>query len=368
MKLAHNPACFFSKSPLNYDTLLSRFRLCQHAFPPHCDPHALILDSIRAARKLQLSSDNFNRTTPASKLLLDISSLGLSLKNDPVLIETSLWSFLLRDHHQSFTSSAQLMKAFFTIAPTPILNERVLNVAQAHCRDSEHSNKQLDAPLIFIALSLLLEHRDYSGAFKLINVSFASPHYLQLCSMRLKRLLVQCIMAICATTAFEFLFMPMIPCTSWLVFNTVALVTATIGPKLLIAVTDLPRVGWRSHISLWKKITHQQELVAVNKVIRHFEEHNEINIVNFHYGEARKPLNLGEHDFANYTLVTPLDSHATNQKMHRLFKKELQFRKMRTKDLALELIFLEFWSKHGEGYEWTEPDQDPAEIEKLRIK
>jgi hypothetical protein len=123
---------------------------------------------------------------------------------------------------------------------------------------------------------------------------------------------------------------------------------------------------------------HHEELVAFNKIITHFEEHNEVNIRNFHHSKVRKLSNLKMFDQNDYILELPNSSTelATIDSFHeetdilqlqQFFKFQLNSRKMVLNDLLEELMFLEFWLTHGENFDWVEPDQDPAEILKLEI-
>lgn len=359
----------FSKSPLNYDTLLHRFRNYRHNLTSTTNPLSCLLDSIRASRRLRTVHVSDILSNPAiSSTPLTVQSLGLTLRNDPSTIENSLWSFLLQDHHYSkFISDPQLVRSFLTINPVPIQTGRVLEVVKDHCLQSESRNIPLDKSLIFIALNLILDQRDYAGAFKLINTTFSSPYYLHTCELHLRRLFIQCGLEILSITTLESLFLPMVPSPIWLICNTIALGTATFI-QCVMATKELHRIGWRRHVSVWKKLVHEQEFIAVNKIICHFQEQNEINLLNFHLSETRKPVDLNQYDLANYILELPKDQGATTLDIQELFKSELLARKMYLKELTQELVYLECWNKHGEGFQWVEPDQDPAEIEKLRIR
>lgn len=145
-------------------------------------------------------------------------------------------------------------------------------------------------------------------------------------------------------------------------------------------VAHLGRVSWRPYNNFIYINSHQNEILAINKIITHFEEHNEINIKNFHHSKVRQISNLNIFHQNDYIIELPNtngllpidDKNVSNEdseilKLQGFIRQEIRKRKMVLNDIQEELMFLEFWYTHGENFEWVEPDQDPAEIIRLKI-
>lgn len=109
----------------------------------------------------------------------------------------------------------------------------------------------------------------------------------------------------------------------------------------------------------------------VNRLVVHFEEHNELNVRNFHVSEVRQqtPLNVFFHN--DMILELPTSSNEGGNVcilVLNMIRMQVQQRKMVLGPIGEERDFLEFWQRHGDGFKWVEPDQDPAEIMKWRLQ
>src|SRR5699024_7089534 len=105
--------------------------------------------------------------------------------------------------------------------------------------------------------------------------------------------------------------------------------------------------------------------LAINKILVHYEEHHEVNISNYHTSQVRTHQAQEVHEaHVEDNLPQVLDD---NPPVLRLFRSEVYRRRMVINDVPQELMFVEFWLNHGEGFEWVEPDQDPSELIKFKI-
>ena len=126
-------------------------------------------------------------------------------------------------------------------------------------------------------------------------------------------------------------------------------------------------------MSLLYKHMHREELEMVNRIVTHFEEHNELNVRNFHVSEARQytPLNIFFHnDMILEAPQSEIEQEGVSEvvKVLNMIRLEVQKRKMVMGPVDEEVDFLEFWQRHGDGFQWVEPDQDPAEIRQWKLQ
>lgn len=390
---------FFSKSPLNYETYENRLKRFTKIYQEQNQeqksykgslkgslkrsrkvsdqesvPVELFLDCIKANRQLQ-SQKSFPTHT---REVLDDTFLG---RVDNSGLENKLWNLLFTKYHQG--SINQVVKSYISTPPSPV--KKIFKVTSVNFQSNlKQLNgklinfKHIDKSVICTALNKLLDNKDYYGGFKLVENTLESREYLRHRKQLLTSAGVGLGMFNLVVTAVETLFLPSIPPLLYLLMNVLLSLGLVYGLLQFQIIQHLGRLSWRPHNSKLYNYIHHEELVAFNKIITHFEEHNEVNIRNFHHSKVRKLSNLKMFDQNDYILELPNSSTelATIDSFHeetdilqlqQFFKFQLNSRKMVLNDLLEELMFLEFWLTHGENFDWVEPDQDPAEILKLEI-
>lgn len=369
---------FFSKSPLNHETYENRLKRFKKLYPIRAKddslgslaPTELFLDCVEANRLLQkpkrFSIDG----------VLDDTFLG---KYDNTKVEKGLWKFLFENYRQQ--ANDRVVKSYICTPPVPSLILEVTKANFYHNLSRLNAKifnfRQVDTSVVYTALNKLLDSKDYYGAFKLVESTLGSSLYYK----HRKHLLISAGMGLgvfnlAATSGL--ILIPSIPPLFYILTNVLLTFGLVYGLVRFQLAEHLGRLSWRPHNSKWHNYLHHEELIAINKIIFHFEEHNEVNIRNFHHSKVRKLSNLKMFDQNDYVLELPNtntdlvvsdsfhEEHDILQ-LQQYFRIQLNSRKMVLNDLQQELMFLEFWLTHGENYVWVEPDQDPAEILKLEI-
>ena len=374
---------YFSRSPLNYETLSKRLNLFYKLYPPknynESIPGGLFINYIEANRSLQRqnlrvnSKIGFNSNQRNKGMnFLDILSVS---NND---METKIQEVFNNYNDETYIDD-NIVKSYLLIEPRTRNIHHLMQTVQENFQRNL-KNERVNKSMIQTALNVLLTEKDYYNCFKLIDLTYCSEEYLKFCKKVNYRLLASVILSSLTVTMLESFLFPSFP-LAYLVF-------LNLGVPLCILwyimktnlVTHLGRVSWRPYNNFIHVNNHQNEILAINKIITHFEEHNEINIKNFHHSKVRQISNLNIFHQNDYIIELPStngllpidDKNISNEdseilKLQRFIRQEIRKRKMVLNDIQEELMFLEFWYTHGENFEWVEPDQDPAEIIRLKI-
>ncbi|ABN68279.2 predicted protein [Scheffersomyces stipitis CBS 6054] len=374
------PESYFSHSPLNYESYSRRLKGAIHYIAQNGRfTESILIDCIRANRQLQQQNWNSSPIIQKTRSRNDFLNLKLSPSNST--LEDELFSFVF-NRHQERSSSPEIVRSYLITEPLPSNTARVIDVG---VKGFEYSflKQKVEPSLVFTALRLLLDRKDYQNSFKLIDSTFNCDAYKELQRHQIGRNLFGWFSYIAVATVVQAILFPLVSILALFSVNTATAGILMYGLLRLDTAENLGRISWRPYVSMLYKFTHRDELLAINTVITHFEEHNEVNIKNYHHSRVRKLSNLKLFDQDEYVLELPNDSvelasveysGQTFQEekgiveLQQYFKHELNSRKMVFNDLPEELIFLEFWFTHGENFEWVEPDQDPAEIIKLDIQ
>ncbi|KAK6200042.1 uncharacterized protein RJT21DRAFT_38896 [Scheffersomyces amazonensis] len=392
------PSNFFTDPPLNYEIYLKRVRTFPKVFKPidnaKTDPERHNIDlalrnAIKANRTLQRNNISLpHKYRHSHDYYINDEVLNLKLMPSNNKLEQMLWNFLYNnDQNKSyFTTNSNTLKAYLTTPPVPHNPKRLFDIALTNFNQILPKRFSLfkkidhiDTSVTYTVLQLLLEKKDYYSAFKLIDLTINSPDYLNVLQKRFKHSLIYSSSAITTITLAEIFMLPLISPFAWMGINLLAFAGLFYGLFRLRVVQNAGRLSWRPYNSIYYNYLHSEEIIAINKVITHLEEHNEVNIKNFHHSKVRKSTNLSlfeSNDFlleapnGKIELVNSLHPHedAEMANLQQFLRQELNKRKMVLNDSPEELDFLNFWLTHGENYEWIEPDQDPAEIVKLDIK
>ncbi|CUM46279.1 uncharacterized protein AC631_00091 [Debaryomyces fabryi] len=374
---------YFSRSPLNYETLSKRLNQFYKSFPPNNSEatvqEGLFVNFIKANRSLQrknseiqskigFNADQRNQCTS----FLDI----LSVSNSDM--EAKILDVFKRYVTQTHMSD-EVVKAYLLLEPRPSnIHHLILTVRENFQRNLK--KERVNKSVVQTALNVLLAKKDYYNCFKLIDLTYCSKEYLKFCKKRNYRLLGTILLTSLAATMLGGSLLLSIP-LYYLMFLNLGVPLGIIWYIMKInLVKHLGRVSWRPYNNFIHIKNYQNEILAVNKVITHFEEHNEVNIKNFHHSKVRQISNLNIFHGNDYIIelpntngLLPIDDENTFYedpeilKLQGFIRQEIRKRKMVLNDIQEELMFLEFWYTHGENFEWVEPDQDPAEIIRLKI-
>ncbi|KAK6458854.1 uncharacterized protein RJT20DRAFT_123951 [Scheffersomyces xylosifermentans] len=377
---------FFSHPPLNYETYERRLK----AAPRYISQNpglsaAALIDCIKANRILQqqnielkASSRHHNNTKYTDNFL----HLKLSPRN--VSLEKRLYGFVFQENASHSLPNSEVIKTYLTTPPLPNDTNRVFDISVANFSKRVKMSKP-DTSVIFSVLRLLLDKKDYYNGFKLMDLTFNSSTYIDYKKEMTMKAIVGACSLLAVASAIEYTCLPMIPLVVWVSVNAITMGSVFYGMLKLRTPEHLGRLSWRPYVSSFYKYMHKDEFFGINSIVTHFEEHNEVNIRNYHHSKVRKASIMNSFDHNEYVIELPNDnvelasldrSLPTSTfiedseiiQLQQYFKQEFSKRKMVLNDLPEELVFLEFWLTHGENFEWVEPDQDPAEILKLDIK
>lgn len=348
-------ANFFSAKPLNYETFCQRLGVVHRRGTPPSPQ--LVTDCIVAARTLERETAHTRRIEPEARDFLNIRRTHST--HD---VESKLEAFLRRYlavvcHHDS------VVKAYLLVKPTPSNLDLVVEMVLLH-----YSMRPAQTlTLIMIALRLLLHEKDYRNSFVLIDRTVSLRQ-----ALGLRRLVT---LGVAAAGAGAGLVSAAVATSLLAIFIGSTWITLGLALKYALdrahAVRKLDRVSWRPHCGAWYRYGRTPELFMVNKIIAHYEEHTEVNVRNYHHSNVRHISKLNTFYRNDYVLELPEAQTVTTDsptEIETLFRLQLNLRRMVLNDLQEELMFLDYWLTQGEDYEWVEPDQDPAEVIKLRTQ
>ncbi|KAK6463806.1 hypothetical protein DFJ63DRAFT_138052 [Scheffersomyces coipomensis] len=403
---------YFSQPPLNYELYLKRIRRFPKLFKPLQDANQdkdrdtidlALINAIKANRTLQTNNNTFpHEYRHTHDYYINDEVLNLKLNPTNLKLEQMLWNFLYNSptNKSYFITNSSTIRTYLTTKPLPSNPKRLFDVTVSNFNSIVPKLYSIfkkippvDTSLTFTALQVLLEKKDYYNSIKLIDLTLNSPSYLTYLDKKFKYSIIYSTTVLSTITLLQAIYLPLLAPWIWLLINSVGFSGLFYGLFKLKVVQSVGRLSWRPYNSIYYNYLHSDEILAINKVITHLEEHNEINIKNYHHSKVRKFPNLNifesndyilelpsekdqkndEIELANFPPSTPqlptsfkIDPESTN--LQQFFKQELNKRKITLNDLPEELDFLQFWLTHGENFEWIEPDQDPAEIIKLDIK
>lgn len=366
---------YFTKEPLNYETYSFRLQKFERDFKNKKNLKAessVLIDLIKANRELQLRNSLKHHVSPSDDFL------GITKSKPSFKLEKELYHLIFNNALASIDTNVFCAYLFTYPKPYNRVDKLFTIVQRTFLRDL--ANKGIiNHSIVTSLLNFLLENNDYRGGWKLIDITYNHPNTLKFHRRKFFNRVIISLLSILTILSIQWFCVPLIPLYVYLIANTgIASVFGYYMLKINIP-NHLGRVSWRSYNSILYNYQHTYELIKMNKILTYFEEHNEINIRNFHTSEVRKMSNLSVFNLNEYIIELPSntnelmpysgDGSASNSQedpetsvLRKDFRFELNKRKMILNDLQEELNFLEFWLTHGENFEWVEPDQDPAEM------
>lgn len=374
------PVDFFSRKPLNHETFSRRLDQFYKQYPTGMQiDEELFLNFIKANRLLQRQNTKIN-----SKFGLNVNQKGrradfLDIKAfSNTDLESKVQEMFNKYNDQTYIKN-NLVKYYLLAGPGPSNTHSLIETVRENFQRNLTLGK-VSKSVVQSTLNVLLAKKDYYNGFKLVDLTYSSEPYLRFCERNNKRSLRNILLSCTALTLGECLVFPFVPLFALAIFNFGVLLCLCWYMMKINLVNNLGRISWRSYNNFIYNKRHQDEILSINKIITHFEEHNEINIKNFHHSKVRQISNLNIVHLNDYIIELPNsngllqvnDRRSSEQdseifKLQAFFRKEIRKRKMVLNDIQEELMFLEFWYTHGENFEWVEPDQDPAEIIRLKI-
>ena len=344
---------YFCRPPLNTETFVRRLEKFAVEHPAGSHPSALV-DCIVAARHLQ--QNHHRKPHTISTKWSDLLQLRLVSNHE---IETKLWDFFQKHRSQI---DANVASRYLLEHPQPKVSSRIIDLASTVAEPS----------ITRVALRTLLHQKDYSNSFNLVDRVVCSHRSLRTRGQEwLRTMMVS--QAIGAAWGIAEASVLSAEWSHFCVSNMALAGCLALGLNLVQNGSGLSRVKWRPYMSLLYKHMHREELEIVNRIVTHFEEHNELNVRNFHVSEARQytPLNIFSHnDMILEAPQSEIEQEGVSEvvKVLNMIRLEVQKRKMVMGPVDEEVDFLEFWQRHGDGFQWVEPDQDPAEIRQWKLQ
>lgn len=360
-------SAFFSRTPLNYETLSRRVVELRERGNVL---RSAILDYITANRKLQ-SINKESQSTLGNKIdhvRKSANFLDLEVNVPSSRLENDLWDFL-REHWEQCVNDGQIV-ASFILGDSNVDTARSFQLVKANFGSSQLA-KQLINPVAVLLRRLLLNN-DYHNCIGLLDATYNSKEYIQKQKRTIQRRLGDCIFSIGGLAAFQHSFMSQMSLYYLLPIDCLAVLLPAYGLLKILCGQKEERISWRPYTSIIHQYLHRHEQSWMNRIITHFEELNELNVKNFHTSEVRPPPSLGVFQEDGFDMFLPststLPSFNHNYKdqhtetLTKYFRDQIQKRKLNWEILKEEKTLIDFWLSHGEHYRWVEPDQDPAEI------
>lgn len=343
----------FSRSPLNYELLQRRTKKFDVNSCPRARVPSLLIDYIKSNRKLQ--SKTYNHVS---------SMLDLGIQVPKSRMESDLVKFL-RSHKQFITPD--VLRAYMLESPGPQDAGQIIESIQ-------QSKLDTDLNMVRLGINTLLKLNDYSNCFRLLDETISGPRYLAAKSLKIRRYCRWGLGVFIGINVMCTVFTS-VPFIAVVIPNTVFGAFLTHNWIKIKFPTIVGRISWRYSTSVLERIRRSQELCLTNRIITHFEENNEINLMNYHTSQVRSftPNILRYNDLfieppTSEELIATDSQDRHVFELQTIFKQQLNKRKMIRNDLPQELQFVEFFMSYGNEFEWVEPDQDPAEMANFRSK
>lgn len=396
-------ASFFSRAPLNYDTLLQRFAQF-HARP--VPTLALLLDYIRANRRLQQQAREeglgygsrrgaaglfgpaqnlfgpMDSPTGAADVLRDPNSLaqlterlGVRLLAPAPQLQRELWQFLVRYWPHAAVNEDVVRQYVLgsTCSEVGHLFQLVAECFRHNLSCNVVRTGSVLSPAVDVLLRVLLRRKDYHNCFRLLDDTYASAELTAAKRSHCMRQAVNAFICYVGVGAVAVGIAAIVDASAAFAVFVCSLVLSGVACAFthaaleVVRVCLLLRVSWRRYVPFVHRYLQCEHSAAVDRMVSYFEEHHEVNTKNYHLLQDCDRAAVVQDD---YDVVVPYEIELAGRAAHThavqahstLLRAELLRRKLTWKPLKEEQSFLEYWKSQGRGFEWVEPDQDPAEM------
>ncbi|CAK9440573.1 uncharacterized protein LODBEIA_P46240 [Lodderomyces beijingensis] len=258
--------------------------------------------------------------------------------------------------------SSELLKQIFVLnLPTP-LNLKLIN---KYYEQNPSDKTIIERDVALVPLRNALFNADFANAIKVMDVTVGHPNYIAHKAHRLKSGAIKLISTAAAITILsKFGVTSLVDAgllsSAWMHLGAVNSIVLTyiINSTFFVTIVKFGRqlISSGGDYLTWQKGTfythwfkHADELLFASKIV-----------------EADRDLNHGES--SSYVIedlcrVAP-DTRSNANNLSPSYDREgNKVRLMQSKDDLEKIKFQAYWMSGGDGFEWIEPDQDPAEIE-----
>ncbi|EMG47982.1 hypothetical protein G210_1533 [Candida maltosa Xu316] len=355
----HVTSTYFSRSPLNYETYSKRLKKISSQI--YNQEPIVLSDLIKANRQLQLKNSGTTKID---------NSFGIKLCPSNTVLEQDLFNVLFT---KRIPKTRTVVSEYLFTEPRPTKIGDVIDATTGFFINQLERNKVADVDIVFASLSLILEQKDYYNCFKLIDNTINSESYADYLKTKFMRLVGSFLGVNLLLIGLQSVYLPLIPHLFLITSNILISSLVYVGFfKINLINNKVGDILWRPYLSVFHKYLHHAEFMAINKIVNHWYENNQINLKNFHSIEARsvKP-NLDVFYNNDYILESPDSS----KDLQVYLNQELNKRKIVLRESPEELLFLEYYTyqkgksilNNDSDLKWVEPDQDPAELIKFKI-
>lgn len=295
--------------------------------------------------------------------------LDIHLHVPSTQLESELWQFL-QDYWHIAVADDAIVKEYVLASNSLDISHGFQLVTENYAYNVA-KGRILRGPVLAL-VHVLLHRSDYHGCFKLIDLTFGSNDLKELAKRGYYRTVAAGALASLAAGILQYAFMPPLWALGFLALDVSAVFGTMYGINRIHCYDLLGRVSWRPYTSTLHKYVHQQQILVINKIVEYFEDYNEVNVKNYHISEVRNTTSLGTFHLNEYEFHLPESTAVAWRNMGldestaQYFRSELNRRRLLWNSLDEERMFIDFWLSHGEGFEWVEPDQDPAEMVTFR--
>lgn len=260
----------------------------------------------------------------------------------------------------------KVLHSYLTLRPYPDTHQmlRLLrSFGDSHCATKTEIDKLRQ--LFDIALRRALLRKEFDLAYELVDLS-AGANFNISADFSSNRHLMLSAGAFSTMATGSIMLLSELWHVTWPVaLGSVGVVYFYQLSRLLNALSTKSRVYGRSLLFpvSWKRLQTSYQTDLVNRIAVEYDELVDLTVDNYHQFAHSEPAQNTD----------PAFEQAISKAMASvdiLQRAQLRKRRMGYVETEKELMFNEYWNHAGEGFEWVEPDQDPADqvIKTLREK
>jgi hypothetical protein len=313
-------------SPLNVETLSARIqRLVVGRSASNPPTPELICEAIRACKQLHQEDSKRRNALP-----IEFKSIGLKRRQPGgpgsalELLAQTLEDPIV---HRVSIANTSVLQCLFSTDPRPSTNTALAFLREYVTRPSKTQHVTAEElEMFYIPLRTALIRHELRMAFELVDATAAHrralPRFVPLASGTLVAMFAA---SLCVGGLWPLAL------------------GAMVGPlcALWLKGARLSRLQWAAHgPNIFQQISRRRELEFCERIVVGWEELVDLNVSNYHLYHSKRERNA---------------------EFERMINRELGKRGMRIRQSDEEEKYLEYWQAAGHGFEWVEPDQDPAD-------